>query len=62
MSSAEGSSIAPVYTSKWRDTVKDLVAGAVGGVAQVVIGKLYTHDCYIREPRVYLQGYRTAIW
>ncbi|RAH54647.1 mitochondrial carrier [Aspergillus piperis CBS 112811] len=39
MSSAEESSIAPVYTSKWRDTVKDLVAGAAGGVAQVVIGQ-----------------------
>ncbi|GAT22895.1 hepatocellular carcinoma down-regulated mitochondrial carrier protein [Aspergillus luchuensis] len=37
MSSAEESDIAPVYTSKWRDTVKDLVAGAAGGVAQVVI-------------------------
>ncbi|PWY84396.1 hepatocellular carcinoma down-regulated mitochondrial carrier protein [Aspergillus eucalypticola CBS 122712] len=37
MSSAEESSIAPVYTSKWRDTVKDLVAGAAGGVAQVYL-------------------------
>ncbi|PYH69437.1 hepatocellular carcinoma down-regulated mitochondrial carrier protein [Aspergillus vadensis CBS 113365] len=37
MSSAEEPSVASVYTSKWRDTVKDLVAGAAGGVAQVVI-------------------------
>lgn len=44
MSSAEESDIAPVYTSKWRDTVKDLVAGAAGGVAQVVIGKFSTRD------------------
>ena len=49
MSSAEESSVAPVYTSEWRDTVKDLVAGAAGGVAQVVIGESYTRDYHIGE-------------
>ncbi|GKZ43532.1 hypothetical protein AbraIFM66951_004778 [Aspergillus brasiliensis] len=29
----------PAYTSGWRDTAKDLVAGAAGGVAQVIIGQ-----------------------
>ncbi|GKZ58871.1 hypothetical protein AnigIFM49718_004709 [Aspergillus niger] len=39
MTSAGESSGAPLYTSEWRDTVKDLVAGAAGGVAQVFIGQ-----------------------
>lgn len=56
MSSAEESSVAPVYTSEWRDTVKDLVAGAAGGVAQVFIGEPYTCDDYIGETCVVLTG------
>ncbi|GKZ33186.1 hypothetical protein AbraIFM66950_002975 [Aspergillus brasiliensis] len=38
-STVEESSVKPTYTSGWRDTAKDLVAGAAGGVAQVVIGQ-----------------------
>ncbi|RAL03294.1 mitochondrial carrier [Aspergillus ibericus CBS 121593] len=40
MASSAGETFTPVYTSTgWRDNVKDLVAGAVGGAAQVVIGQ-----------------------
>ena len=56
MSSAEEARVGPVYTSGWRDTVKDLVAGAAGGVAQVVIGKSYTCDYYIGEMCAVLTG------